>query len=147
VNPVSRDDLALSKAEFPSDSIPEALRGKHRLRILWDLRHGPKRFGELRRKLGSGGLYATKVAPRVLSRELKSLVELGLIHRKAYNVIPPRVEYRLTSLGRTVLPVISVILEWRRKHLLPRPASKEFNRMPTSRVAGPSRKNFHDIHK
>ena len=143
MTPVSRHDLALSKAEFPLDSIPEALRGKHILRIIWDLRHEARRFGEIRKSLSSTGGQTKALAPRVLSRELKSLADLGLIHRRAYNVIPPKVEYRLTALGRTLLPVISVLLEWRRKHPLARTASKEFNRMPSSRVAGPSSKNFH----
>jgi len=52
----------------------------------------------------------------VLSRELKSLVELRLVNRKAYNEIPPKVEYRLTALGRSLLPVIAKILDWGTKH-------------------------------
>ena len=109
VSPVSWHNLVLSKAEFPANGVPEVLRGKHRLRIFWELRHGARRFGELRKRLSSKEEETKAVAARVLSRELKSLVELGLIHRRAYNGIPPRVEYRLTSLRRTVLPVISVI--------------------------------------
>ena len=108
--------LAIAKAEFPANGVPEILRSKHKLRIVWDLRHGSRRFGEIRRKLSSGGAETKAVTPRVLSRELKSLVELGLIHRTAYNVIPPRVEYRLTSLGRSLLRATSKILEWGRRH-------------------------------
>lgn len=84
--------------------------GKHKLRILWDLKHGALRFGAIRKKLNLEALDAKQVAPRVLSRELKSLSELGLVHRRAYNEIPPRVEYSLTRLGQSWLPVISKML-------------------------------------
>jgi DNA-binding HxlR family transcriptional regulator/Tfp pilus assembly protein PilF len=109
-------DLAGSKPKLPGNGFPEIIRAKHKLRILWDLQRGTSRFGEIRRRLSLGGADARLVAARVLSRELKSLVELGLIHRKAYNEIPPRVEYRLTSLGRSLLPVIAKILDWGTRH-------------------------------
>jgi DNA-binding HxlR family transcriptional regulator len=109
-------DLALSKPAFPASGLPEMMRGKYRLRILWDLRSGSRRFGEIRKGLRLEASDTSGVAPRVLSRELKSLVELELVHRRAYDLIPPRVEYRLTPLGRSLLPVISTILEWGARH-------------------------------
>jgi len=109
-------DLAIPKPTFSTNGLPEILRGKHKFRILWDLQYGSRRFGEIRKGLGSGVTDAKEVAPRVLSRELKFLLELGLIHRTAYAEIPPRVEYRLTSLGRSLLPVMSKILEWGKRH-------------------------------
>src|SRR5215831_5643139 len=108
--------LVAPKREFPVNGFPEIIRAKHKLRILWDLRHGATRFGEIRRRLSLGGVNAKVVAARVLSRELRSLVELGLINRKAYSQIPPRVEYRLTALGRSLLPVIAKILDWGARH-------------------------------
>ena len=109
-------DLGIPKPKFPINGVPEILRDKHELRILWDLRYRSRRFGEIRKGLRLGIADGKEVAPRVLSRELKSLVDLGLIHRTGYDVIPPRVEYRLTSLGRSLLPVISKILEWGKRH-------------------------------
>jgi DNA-binding HxlR family transcriptional regulator len=109
-------NLAIPNPKFSTDGLPEILRGKHKFRILWDLQFGSRRFGEIRKGLGLGKADGKEVAPRVLSRELKSLVELGLIHRTAYNVIPPRVEYRLTSLGRSLLRATSKILEWGKRH-------------------------------
>ncbi len=103
-------------AEFPHGGHPEILRSKYKLRILWDLQHGPSRFGELRKRLSLKAANAREVAPRVLSRELKSLVALGLVRRKAHNIIPPRVEYRLTALGRSLLNVIAKIVEWGNRH-------------------------------
>ena len=101
---------------FPADGLPEVIRGKYKLKILWDLQHGSRRFGEIRKRLSRGAAERKEVAPRVLSRELKSLVELGLLHRRAYEVVPPRVEYRLTAAGRSLLPVISKIVEWAVRH-------------------------------
>jgi len=109
---------------FPECGLPEIIRSKYKLKILWDLQHGSRRFGEIRKGLSRGAAEAKEVAPRVLSRELKCLVELGLLHRKAYEVVPPKVEYRLTALGRSLLPVISKIVEWGTRHPSCRPAPK-----------------------
>lgn len=109
-------DVAISKAKFSANGLPEIIRAKYKLRILWNLQDGPMRFGEIRKRLSLGAVNGKVIAPRVLSRELKSLAELGMVHRKAYNVIPPRVEYRLTALGRSLLPIISKILEWGARH-------------------------------
>jgi len=116
MRPGSPLDLGVVRAKFPASGFPEIIRAKYKLRILWDLRHGSRRFGEIRKGLSLGTADAKEVAPRVLSRELKCLVELGLLHRKPYEVVPPRVEYRLTALGRSFLPVISKILEWATRH-------------------------------
>ena len=97
----------IRRLPFPQDGLPEIFHGKYKLRILWNLQHGSLRFGELRKKLTKESVGATGIAPRVLSRELKSLAEWGLLHRRAYDVVPPKVEYRLTALGRTLLPVSS----------------------------------------
>jgi DNA-binding HxlR family transcriptional regulator len=115
---------------FAEGGLLQVIRGKYKLRILWNLQDGSLRFGALRKELAKGSVSPKLIAPRVLSRELKSLVDLGLIHRRSYNVVPPRVEYRLTALGYTVLPVISAILEWRSKHLLRRSAPRELGLRP-----------------
>jgi len=104
-----------SKTDFPTGGLSQILGSKYKLRILWNLQDQARRFGEIRKSLSAGGA-SKDVAPRVLGRELKSLVELGLIRRKAYNEIPPRVEYRLTALGRSLLLVISAIVEWSKSH-------------------------------
>ncbi len=68
----------------------------------WDIVNvvskGPTRFTNLER--------ATKVSPRTLSERLKELAELGLIERKAYPEVPPRVEYTLTKLGKELLDTL-----------------------------------------
>ncbi len=58
-----------------------------------------------------------KIAPRVLSRELKALAATGLIDRRDYGLVPPKVEYRLTRKGRSFIPVIDSIRKWGTRHL------------------------------
>ncbi len=53
----------------------------------------------------------------MLSRELKALTESGLIERRDYGVVPPKVEYRLTRKGRSFVPVIAAIRNWGTRHL------------------------------
>jgi DNA-binding HxlR family transcriptional regulator len=83
--------------------------GKYKLRIMWDLKDGPLRYGEIRSGLLRGAEGTQEIAPRVLSRELKALTHTGLIDRKDYGVVPPKVEYRLTRKGQSFIPVISAI--------------------------------------
>jgi DNA-binding HxlR family transcriptional regulator len=85
--------------------------GKYKLRILWVLIQRPHRYGEIRKSLLKGTL-GKPVTARVLSRELKELQLRGLIHRRQYNVVPPKVEYSLTDLGRGLQPVLESIVEW-----------------------------------
>ncbi len=92
--------------------------GKYKLRIMWDLKDGPLRYGEIRTGLLSGVDETREIAPRVLSRELKALVQSGLIDRKDYGVVPPKVEYRLTRKGQSFVPVIDAIRKWGTRHLV-----------------------------
>ena len=59
-----------------------------------------------------------EIAPRVLSRELKALAALGLIERTEYQVVPPKVEYTLTAVGQSLLPIIAQMAEWGTQYLL-----------------------------
>ena len=91
--------------------------GKYKLRIVWDLQDGPRRYGEIRTGLLRGSSGTAEIAPRVLSRELKALTESGLIDRRDYGVAPPKVEYRLTRKGKSFIPVIAAIRNWGARHL------------------------------
>jgi DNA-binding HxlR family transcriptional regulator len=93
----------------PVAAVQKMISGKYKLRIVWDLKDGPRRYGD-----GSA-----EVAPRVLSRELKALTEAGLLDRKDFGVVPPKVEYRLTRKGRSFVPVIAAIRSWGMRHLAP----------------------------
>jgi DNA-binding HxlR family transcriptional regulator len=102
--------------------------GKHKLRILWELRAHERRYSEIARALveASGGATIT---PRVLSRELRQLAEAGLVARKAHATVPPRVEYRLTEKGRTTLGVLRAICRWGQLPIATLPARP---RLPTA---------------
>lgn len=95
----------------PALGFSQIVGGKYKLRILWLLARGPHRYGEIRRSLLKGTL-GKAVTPRVLSRELKELQQRGLITRKQYNVVPPRVEYTITEWGLTLNPVLDAIVDW-----------------------------------
>lgn len=85
--------------------------GKYKMRILWELKEGPQRYGQLRRS-AIVAAHGKPVTPRILSRELKDLQSRGLIHRKQYPVVPPKVEYTLTRLGKSLIPVVQQIVKW-----------------------------------
>jgi DNA-binding HxlR family transcriptional regulator len=101
----------------PVAAFQKMISGKYKLRLLWDLQDGPRRYGELRTGLLRGMNDSRPVTPRVLSRELKALTASGLIARKDYGVVPPKVDYRLTPMGRSFIPVIGEIRKWGARHL------------------------------
>jgi DNA-binding HxlR family transcriptional regulator len=101
----------------PVAAFQKMISGKYKLRIIWDLQHGPRRYSEIRTGLLCGSAGSPEIAPRVLSRELKALTTSGLIQRKDFGVVPPKVEYRLTAKGRSFVPVISAIRNWGARHL------------------------------
>ena len=73
--------------------------------ILRDLFTGTKRFGELKKSLNG-------VSQKVLTANLRSLEEKGIIEREVFPEVPPRVEYRLTDLGKTLDPIIKSVHAW-----------------------------------
>src|SRR6266498_391764 len=77
----------------PISQFQRMISGKYKLRILWDLRDGPLRYGQIRKGLLRGLPGSPDISPRVLSRELKSLGEMGMVNRKDFRVMPPRVAY------------------------------------------------------
>ena len=101
----------------PVAAFQKMISGKYKLRLLWDLQDGPRRYGELKSGLLRGAEGTAEIAPRVLSRELKALAASGLIVRKDYGVVPPKVEYRLTPKGKSFIPVIAEIRNWGARHL------------------------------
>jgi DNA-binding HxlR family transcriptional regulator len=115
--------MAKSKSDLtcgcPVAAFQKMISGKYKLRIVWDLKDGPRRYGEIRTGLLRGAVGSSEIAPRVLSRELKALTESGLIDRKDFGVVPPKVEYRLTRKGKSFVPVIAAIRNWGARHLAP----------------------------
>lgn len=78
---------------------------KWKVLILRDLMPGTKRFGELKKSIGS-------VSQKVLTAQLRDMEEKGLIHRQVYAEVPPRVEYSLTELGNSLKPILDAMVTW-----------------------------------
>ena len=117
-----QDTPALKRFDCPVDGFQQIMSGKYKLRIIWDLQNGPRRYGEIKKGLLRDTSGSPEIAPRVLSRELKGLAALGFIERTEYQVVPPKVEYTLTPVGQSMLPVIAQIVEWGTQHLLRDPS-------------------------
>jgi len=114
------DFMARSQRTFcPVTEFQRMISGKYKLRILWDLKEGPLRFGTIQNGLLGGALGTDEISSRVLSRELKTLTEMGMLTRKDFQVMPRKVEYSLTSKGKSLLPIISKMHDWGARHLAP----------------------------
>ena len=113
-----QDRPARKRFACPVDGFQQVMNGKYKLRILWDLQDGPHRYGEIKKGLLRDRDDSQEIAPRVLSRELKALAALDLIERTEYQVVPPKVEYTLTPLGQSLLPIIGQMVQWGTQHLL-----------------------------
>ncbi|CEJ13292.1 putative HTH-type transcriptional regulator YybR [bacterium YEK0313] len=95
----------------PAIAFDQILGGRYKLHILCVLSDGPQRYGAIGRSLFHGSL-GRPITPRLLSRELRQLEERGLIDRKAYPVVPRKVEYSLTDRGRALIPIVAEIVRW-----------------------------------
>lgn len=73
--------------------------------ILRDLMPGTKRFGELKKSVGN-------VSQKVLTAQLRAMEASGLVNRKVYAEVPPRVEYSLTELGKSLKPILDAMYAW-----------------------------------
>ena len=78
---------------------------KHKVLILRDLMLGTKRFGELKKSIGT-------VSQKVLTAQLRDIEANGLVRREVYAEVPPRVEYSLTELGQSLKPILDAIWNW-----------------------------------
>ena len=78
---------------------------KWKVLILRDLMPGTKRFGELKKSIGG-------VSQKVLTAQLRDMEEKGLVSRKVYAEVPPRVEYSLTELGKSLNPILDAMRAW-----------------------------------
>ena len=81
--------------------------------ILYCLKSEKRRFGELSARIPD-------LSRKVLTQQLKELEEDGLVLRKQYNEIPPRVEYELTELGKSLAPVLAEMEKWGMEHIMER---------------------------
>ena len=89
--------------------VSKVFQGKWTMVILYILSEGTLRFGEIKRKLPN-------VTDANLTKDLRLLESYGVIHRKVYPVVPPKVEYSLTEMGNDFLPILDSINKWAEKY-------------------------------
>lgn len=94
----------------PYATVQSLISGKWAILILHYLEDGPIRFNELLRLM-------PKMTHATLSVQLKSLIDNGLVERKQYEAIPPKVEYSLTEIGKHFHPVIEAIQNWGQEYI------------------------------
>jgi len=94
----------LEKGYCPVDTFINFVKGKRKATIILHLKQGTKRYKELVHLLPD-------ISDRMLSKNLKELEQAGIINRKAYPVIPPKVEYSLTDLGDEISPILKSMLK------------------------------------
>ena len=96
------------KRELPACPVETTLMlisDRWKVLIIRDLMDGTKRFGELKKSIGS-------ISQKVLTSNLRSMEESGLLTRKVYAEVPPRVEYTLTETGYSLKPILDSMVEW-----------------------------------
>lgn len=89
----------------PVEATLDLIGGKYKALILWHLAGGKLRFNQLRSSIRSA-------TPKMLTQQLRELEAQGLIHREVYPVVPPKVEYSLTELGRSLMPILIAMRDW-----------------------------------
>ncbi|MCH3951326.1 MAG: helix-turn-helix transcriptional regulator [Acidaminococcus sp.] len=89
----------------PVETTLMLIENKWKVLILRDLMPGKKRFGELKKSIGH-------VSQKVLTAQLRDMEAKGLVDRRIYAEIPPRVEYSLTSLGKSLKPILDAMRVW-----------------------------------
>jgi DNA-binding HxlR family transcriptional regulator len=99
-----------SNSDCPVCRTAEVVCSKWTMLVIRDLAEGRSRFCELERSLAG-------ISPRTLSLRLRALEEEGIVVRKTYPEVPPRVEYALTEKGRALLPIVDDMREFGRRWL------------------------------
>lgn len=94
-----------STQNCPVAATLELIGGKYKALILWHLSDGTLRFSELHRRISGA-------TAKMLTQQLRELEAQELIQREVFPVIPPRVEYSLTDLGRSLLPILVAMRDW-----------------------------------
>ncbi|MDO5520982.1 MAG: helix-turn-helix domain-containing protein [bacterium] len=103
------NNLVFSDENCPVAKISKVVQGKWTMIIIYLLSGGTLRFSELRNKLPN-------VTDANLTKDLRLLESYGVIHREVYPVVPPKVEYSLTDMGKDFLPILDSLNKWAEKY-------------------------------
>ena len=94
----------------PVDATLNLIGGKYKSLILWHLINDTLRFGELRKLI-------PQATPKMLTQQLRELEEDGLLIRTVYPVVPPKVEYTMSELGKSINPILTAMYDWGENYL------------------------------
>ena len=97
------------------------INGKWKLVIFWYLKEGPQRFTALKKLIPECSL-------KMFNDNLKELEKGGIIERKVFAEVPPRVEYKISSYGLSLLPIVNVLRNWGVQHLISNPSLMDENK-------------------
>ena len=89
----------------PVEAAMDVIGGKYKALIVYELIGGTRRYNEIQRAV-------PQATPRMLSKQLKELEEDGVINRVLYPVVPPKTEYSLTDMGKTLVPIVEALCQW-----------------------------------
>lgn len=90
----------------PIATVQYLISGKWKLMILYHLSQKTRRFNELQKLLGQS------ISQTILTNQLRELEDNGLVHREVFKEVPPKVEYSLTDIGKTFVPVLKTLGNW-----------------------------------
>lgn len=105
---IERNITMINKTELPACPVETTLMligDKWKVLILRDLRSGTKRFGELKKSV-------TGISQKVLTSNLRDMERNGILTREIFPEVPPRVEYTLTDLGHSMMPILDAMAQW-----------------------------------
>lgn len=89
----------------PVEATIELIGGKYKALILWHLADSKLRFSQLQKRIQSA-------TPKMLTQQLRELEAQSLVHREVFPIVPPKVEYSLTDLGKSLLPILVAMRDW-----------------------------------
>ena len=99
------NNLPLDFENCPISKVSKVLQGKWAMVIIYVLSEGTLRFSEIHHKL-------PHITEANLTKDLRMLESYGVIHKEVYPVVPPKVEYSLTEIGKTIEPIINLMSKW-----------------------------------
>lgn len=97
--------MSTQKYNCPVDATICKIGGKYKAVILYHLKTETLRYNGIKRKI-------KRITDKMLAQQLHELEADGLINRRVYAVVPPKTEYSLTDLGRTLIPILDAMCEW-----------------------------------
>ncbi len=102
--------MAEEKHRCPVELTLKIIGGRWKVIIIHQLMDGKRRFCELHRAIDG-------ITQKMLTQQLRELERDGIVHRKVYPEVPPKVEYSLTSLGKSLKPILEAMHRWGLKHI------------------------------